>query len=101
TLSLGSSSNMLVYSSNNVTFMDDFKNNKSSIKETIFKNVFDVLSTGVVEHIDTGIRLYDTSADVEVRSMNACDGIIMSELEYYRQLYKDYGLKGLIDYLIG
>nr|MCR5741232.1 fused MFS/spermidine synthase [Gammaproteobacteria bacterium] len=30
TLSLGSSSNMLVYSSNNVTFMDDFKNNKSS-----------------------------------------------------------------------
>lgn len=52
-------------------------------------------------HVDTGIRLLDDNSDVELRSMNSIDGIIEEELEFYRRIYRERGLKGLIEYLLG
>ena len=99
TYSLGRLSNMLVYASDNKSFMDDFLETREDIDETVFSQTFYKLSKDIKEHEDSGIRLYDTSADVEVRSFDACDEIIVDTLDYYRTIYEQIGFKGLIDYL--
>ena len=48
---------------------------------------------------DGGIRLYDSSADVEVRSMLTIDGLIFAELEGFRKAFQEGGLPGLLEYL--
>ena len=47
---------------------------------------------------DTGIRLYDDTADVEMRSMRALDDIVQKELAVFKQILKEEGLKGLLEY---
>ncbi len=100
TYSLGRLSNMLVYASDNESFVDDFINTKDSINEDVFRITFNGLAKRITEHVDTGIRLYDTSADVEVRSFDACDEIIIDTLDYYRAIYEEIGFKGLLEYLL-
>ena len=68
------------------------------IEESSLKSIAeDVIADGYV-HSDGGIRLKDSSADVEVRSMNAVDGIILRELSEYRRIYRERGLRGLLEY---
>ena len=61
--------------------------------------VFFRLKNGLIVHEDTGIRLYDDTANVEIRSIKALDELVNSELAYYRQIFHDKGLKGLMDEL--
>ncbi len=48
---------------------------------------------------DGGIRLYDSSGDVEVKAMSTVDGLIFAELDGYREAFRKGGLKGLFEYL--
>ena len=99
TYKLGGSSNMIVFASSNSNFVNEFSDNLGDVENDALRSTLHLLLSGIEEHIDTGIRLYDTSADVEVKSMNAVDGIIMEELSYYRQIFKEKGLKGIIELL--
>lgn len=60
------------------------------------QSVFDNLSYYLKPYKDTGIRLYDDTADVEMRSIRALDDIIQKELNYYRKILKQDGLGALI-----
>ena len=71
---------------------------KVKVSDAELQDVFDGLSDDLTRYKDTGIRLYDDTADVEMRSIRALDDIIQRELEYYRQIIKDEGLKGLLEY---
>ena len=60
------------------------------------QSVFDNLSYHLKPYKDTGIRLYDDTADAEMRSVRALDDIIQKELNYYRKILKQDGLGALI-----
>ena len=36
-----------------------------------------------------------------MRSINTLDDIVQAELEYYRNIYKESGIKGLFEELLG
>ena len=61
--------------------------------------VFNRLKSGITPYVDSGIRLYDDTCNVEIRSIKALDGIINAELEYYRAVFEEKGLKGLMEEL--
>ena len=63
------------------------------------QKVFNRLQVHLGKYEDTGIRLYDDTADVEMRSLYALDEIIQNELEYYREILKNEGLQGLLNEL--
>ena len=62
------------------------------------QSVFNDLSGHIKKYEDTGIRLYDDTADVEIRSMRALDDIIEEELQVYKQILKEEGLRALFEY---
>ena len=75
--------------------------NSVHVSDIALQNVFDRMKANLKTYEDTGIRLYDDTADVEMRSIWALDELIQNELEYYRRIYREKGLKGLIEELLG
>ena len=71
------------------------------VSDVALQNVFDRMKANLKTYEDTGIRLYDDTADVEMRSIWALDDLIQNELEYYRKIYREKGLKGLFEELLG
>ena len=71
-----------------------------NVSDTKLQHCFNVVKNSIKAHQDSGIRLKDDTADVEIRSIWSLDELIQEELEYYRAIYKEYGLKGLIERLL-
>ena len=71
------------------------------VSNTGLQSVFDSMKSHMTIYKDTGIRLHDDTADVEMRSIWALDDLIQGELEYYRRIYKEKGIKGLFEELLG
>lgn len=55
---------------------------------------------GLKRYEDTGYRLHDDNADIEMRSMNALDELIMNLLGDYIRILKEQGISGLINALM-
>ena len=94
-------SGMEVYASKNKEYpmVDNIK--AVSVEDTSLQKVFTSLGENIKPYNDTGIRLYDDTCDVEMRSINTLDDIVQAELEYYRNIYKESGIKGLFEELLG
>ena len=77
------------------------KINAVTVEDHYLQLTFDAMKSRIKPYEDTGIRLYDDTADVEMRSMWALDDFVQAELEYYRRVYKEKGIRGLIEELLG
>ena len=94
----GSGSGMEVYATKNKD-RDLIKEVRNvHVSKPAFQRVVNNLGEKLKVYEDTGIRLYDDTADVEMRSMRALDDIVQRELQEYKQVLKEGGLKGLLDY---
>jgi len=94
-------SGLEVFSSNNKDrdLIQDIK--KVYVSDNNLQYTFNRMKTSMKVYDDTGIRLKDDTADVEMRSILALDEQIQAELDYYREIYKEDGLKGLFEELLG
>ena len=71
-----------------------------SVSDTALQKVFTKLGNNLNPYEDSGVRLYDETCDVEMRSMYTLDDMVQEELEYYRDIYKEKGIKGLFEQLL-
>ena len=94
-------SGMEVFASKNkeLPLIDNVKS--IAIDDSDLQRVFKRLGDNLKPYEDTGIRLYDDTCDVEMRSMYTLDDIVQEELKYYRDIYKEHGIKGLLEELLG
>ena len=94
----GGGSGMEVYATKNKDrdLIEEVRN--VHVSKPAFQRVVNDLGEKLKVYEDTGIRLYDDTADVEMRSMRALDDIVQRELQEYKQVLKEGGLKGLLDY---
>ena len=90
-----------VFASNNPEMLSRLEQGIANCENMPLKAAMLMVLENHKVHVDTGIRLLDDNSDVELRSMNSIDGIIEEELEFYRRIYRERGLKGLIEYLLG
>ena len=94
-------SGLEVIASNNKDrdLIEDIKN--VYVSDNDLQYTFSKMKLAIKPYEDTGIRLKDDTADVEMRSIYALDEQIQAELSYYRDIYKAHGLKGLFEELLG
>ena len=93
----GSGAEVFATKNKEVNFIDQVKG--VLVEDQELQNVFNKIKYNLTVYEDTGIRLYDDTADVEMRSIWALDELIQDELEYYRQILKEEGIRGLLDQL--
>ena len=75
--------------------------NSITVSDSSFQRVIKNLGSNLRPYEDSGVRLFDDTCDVEMRSMYTLDDMVQAELEYYRSIYKEYGIKGLFEELLG
>lgn len=94
----GGGSGMEVFATKNKDrdLINEIKN--VTVPKLGLQKVVDDLGQKLKVYENTGIRLYDDTADVEMRSIRALDDIVQRELEEYKKILKEDGLKGLLDY---
>ena len=98
---VGNASGLEVYASKNKE-MPLVENVKAvAVDYLALQSVFNKLGNNLKPYEESGVRLYDETCDVEMRSMYTLDDMVQEELEYYRNVYKEKGIKGLLDELLG
>ena len=98
---VGNASGLEVYASKNKEIPLVEKVQSVSVSDSALQKVFYKLGNNLKPYEDSGVRLYDETCDVEMRSMYALDDMVQEELEYYRNIYKQKGIKGLFQELLG
>ena len=98
---VGNASGLEVYASKNKEMPLVEKVQSVSVSDSELQKVFYKLGNNLKPYEDSGVRLYDETCEVEMRSMYTLDDMVQEELEYYRNVYKEKGIKGLFKELLG
>ena len=68
-------------------------------KENMLADWMDSAYAGIEEYVSGGRLLTDDKAPVELLGMRVLDGMIQDEVKYYKEIYNEYGVQGLLDVL--
>ena len=93
------STNMELFATNNYDFKEKLAVEKENIIDHNLKNMINNVYDSLIKIEDNGYLLTDDKAPVELLGMSVLDEIIVSELNYYKNLIKGKSIKELIDML--
>ena len=105
TIDVTYSSNRELFASNNKDMMDVFMAgymHLAIMSDTSYNDVFlmsDTVYKGMERYVPGDRVMTDDKAPVELLSMQAIDGIIYDEVAYFKDIYNEKGIKGVIDAL--
>ncbi|MCQ2558608.1 MAG: fused MFS/spermidine synthase [Oscillospiraceae bacterium] len=76
---------------------DTFAANMKLEKNPNVYRMMDRVNAGLIKYQSSGYQMTDDRAPVELLSMRIIDDLIRDEVSYYKQVYTEQGLSGLID----
>ncbi len=91
------STNRELYASMDTDILERFRAGRENVKDEALREFFSSLDERIVPYEAGNRILTDDKAPVELLGMEVIDEIITAELGYYREIYEEDGLKGLID----
>lgn len=102
TYDIKSSTNVLLFASNDVTMLDNFENNILKLDSSNhLKKVSQLVSGNLIEIDKSELIFTDEVAPVEVLGQKLLNDMVKDELEYFKDMidFKDKGIKGLLEQL--
>ncbi|MBO5656864.1 MAG: fused MFS/spermidine synthase, partial [Agathobacter sp.] len=100
TVDVSGTTNRELFASNNPDMLSRLTAGPGSTQaDKDMARLIDKVKNGLVEYEVGPYLMTDDQAPVELLGMQVIDELIMQEVEYYRGIYEEKGLKGLIDSL--
>ncbi|MCR4846311.1 MAG: fused MFS/spermidine synthase [Eubacterium sp.] len=99
TADVQNNTNRELFASNNEGMIDEFRRGYCAEDNEEMYQMMGKVDEGLVKYAAGDHILTDDKAPVELLSMNAIDALIRNEVEYYKSIYKEKGLSGLMDEL--
>ena len=99
TADVDGSTNRELFASNNDGMIDVFKTNLDAEKNEEIRTMMSRVSSELTEYVPGDLLMTDDKAPVELLGMKVIDELIRDEVAYYKQIYKDGGLKALLEKL--
>jgi len=97
TIDVPNNTNRELFASNNPDMIRDFQENFAEEEDAGLHELMTKVTTGLIMHSSGGNILTDDKAPVELLSMQAIDALIRDEVDYYKEIYEEEGLQGLLD----
>ncbi|MBR1863510.1 MAG: fused MFS/spermidine synthase [Ruminococcus sp.] len=97
TIPVRHTTNRELFASNDQDMLDRFKSRSDSLDDPDLKNLMEYIFDNLEEYESKGNILTDDKAPVELLGMKVIDGLISEELEYYRRVYREKGIRGILD----
>ena len=100
TVDINGSTNRLLYASMNEEMVNDFYNRLTNTEDEELKSFLNDNVYVRLEGYEKGnLILTDDKAPVELLGISVIDTLIDEEVGFYKEIYKEQGLKGLLNYL--
>lgn len=99
-IDIPNSMNRVLFVSESSDYMNRFAGNMAQEKNRSLYNLMGRVSKNVKPYEGSGHILTDDKAPVELLGMQQIDRIINKEITYYKNIYNQFGIKGLIDELL-
>ena len=95
-----STTNRELFASNNEKMLEVFEDNLEKEKdEALKKYLKKYVYSGLEQYEATDLLLTDDKAPVELLGIDVIDTLIDEEISFYKEIYKEKGLKGLLELL--
>ena len=91
--------NRELFASEDDAFMDRLLSNAEAEEDADLKKLMENTYASAVRYESTGHVMTDDRAPVELLGMRQIDLIIRNEVDYYRKVYDNYGIRGLLELL--
>ena len=99
TVDVRGSSNRELFASNNPAFLEVMEQNVAKEQDPNLRAMIEKVAANLTAY-EAGDRIMtDDKAPVELLGMSVIDDLIAEEVEYYKGIYEEEGLKGLIEHL--
>lgn len=93
------SSNRELFASDNTEIMKNFSNNIKKLDNSQLKSMMQQVKAHTIAYQKGNRILTDDKAPVELLGMRVIDELIGDEISFYKAIYEEKGIKGLIDLL--
>ncbi len=97
TIDVAHSTNRELFASDSDSFLDRLSANTDALPQEDLRNMMRIVKTGLEPYKAGDHILTDDKAPVELLGMKVIDDIIQDELVYYKQAFKEKGIKGLLE----
>lgn len=97
TVDVSGSTNRELFASMSEDMMETFTNNVASEKNTELADMMVKVENNLVTYEAGDYLMTDDQAPVELLGMQVIDELIQEEVEYYKDIYEEQGIQGLID----
>lgn len=99
TVDVAGSTNRELFASDNTNLTEVLKTNLKKLKSSDLKNMIAGVSGNLTEYEAGNYLMMDDKAPVELLGMRVIDELIKDEVNYYKDIYKNEGIRGLLDEL--
>lgn len=97
TVDVAGSSNRELFASDNKNIINNLDANIAAIADSQLKGMMKTVLSDTAEYQKGDYILTDDKAPVELLGMQVIDELIKVEVSYYKDIYEEEGIKGLID----
>ncbi len=99
TADVAHNTNRELFASNSPEMISRMQSNAQRCKDTELSAMLGRIESGLTPYEAGNYLMTDDRAPVELLSMQVIDDLIRDEVAWYKQIYKEYGIKALIDML--
>ena len=97
TVDVPGSTNRELFASNNRDVIEVLESNRTKEENEKLSALMERAASNIVEYEKGDYLMTDDQAPVELLGMKVIDEIIKNEVEYYKDIYEEEGLSGLLD----
>ena len=94
------STNRELFASNNAAVTDNLSAGLSRLEYRELADMMTVVSENLMPYEAGGYMMTDDKAPVELLGMQVIDDLIMDEVNYYKEIYEEKGIQGVLDSLL-
>ena len=99
TVDVKGNTNRELFASNNSTIIDNLYSGIQGEEDANLGQMMDSVADNLMVYEAGNYIMTDDKAPVELLGMKVIDEIIMSEVDYYKEIYNQEGIEGLLKYL--
>lgn len=97
TVDVRGSTNRELFATQNPDVLSDFEAVRSTVEDTELQMMLARVSDGITPYEKGEYLLTDDKAPVELLGMQVIDTLIQTELAYYKELFKQKGIRGFLE----
>lgn len=99
TVEVDGSTNRELFASDNSGMLTRFADNVKSEMDLELSSMMNMVRNNLIQYKAGNYRMTDDKAPVELLGMQVIDELIHDEVSYYKKIYRDMGIKGLLELL--